>query len=123
MTAKATRKLTVTACSEVKTGETNGKPWTLYEVSAVDEGGHPVEEALKSFTNLPLGEQAEYVVERQEHDKYGPSYLLSPRKRESRAVRELRERVDALEAEVAALKAFVRRRSELNGAGGERCER
>jgi hypothetical protein len=108
----ATRKLTVVSTTVVKTGTgSNGKPWTLYDVTAVGEDGAPIEEKLRSFDELEG--TVEVLIERKEDAKYGVSYTLKlPRGSEGAnppssgarlgpKVDELRARVDALEKQLA----------------------
>jgi hypothetical protein len=77
VSAASTRRLTITASSVLRTGQANGRPWTLHKIEATDEHGKPVEAELKSFHSLPNG-PVDVQVERQEHEKYGVSYLLKP---------------------------------------------
>lgn len=113
-----TRRLTVTSCN-VKfegVGKSSGKPYTLYEVGVLDEAGEPIMEEFKSFDSLPIGELIEYEVEKEEHEKYGVSYLLKlPKGRRAAArpnpladIAALRERVDILERQVASLTGTTR---------------
>lgn len=73
----ATRRLTVTACSPIHTGTgKSGKPYTIYEVFAVDEAGQTVEAKLRSFDPLELNKLVEYDIERREDNRHGTSYTL-----------------------------------------------
>lgn len=75
----ATRKLTVTSCELVKTGETNGREWTLYAVRATNEAGDVVHD-LNAFEELEVGVEKEYVVKKREkvgRFKTFVSYTLS----------------------------------------------
>lgn len=78
------RKLTVTSCNALRSGVgKNDKPWTMYEVFAVDEGGAPVEAKLRSFDPLKLNELVEYEITKREDQRHGTSYTLKkPGKRE-----------------------------------------
>jgi hypothetical protein len=72
-----TRRMNVIDAQEVKNGtDSKGRGWTLYEITAVTPDGAPIDEKLKSFTRL--SGDVEVEVERQEHEKYGVSYLLKP---------------------------------------------
>jgi hypothetical protein len=111
----ATRKLTVIETKPLKSGtSTNGKPWTIYDVTAVGEDGAPIEEKLRSFDELRGTVEVE--IERTEHEKYGVSYTLKLPKgtpgaadpppagaRLGPKVDELRERLDRLEEIVTTL--------------------
>ncbi len=122
----STKRITVITTSVIRTGtSSSGKAWTLYDVTAVDEAGAPIEQKLKSFDNLTGTVDVE--VERTEHEKYGVSFMLKlprgagggggggggdaqPSSAGSRLgpkVDELRVRVDELERQNAALSAAV----------------
>lgn len=101
------RKLTVTGLDAKTSGISNktGKEWTLYEVAALGEDGAPIDARLKTFDgSLAIGELVEYEVERQEHEKYGESFLISkPGGGLKASVDDLRARVERLESLVAQL--------------------
>lgn len=104
----STRKLTPTQVDVATSGEKDGKPWTLYKVAAVDDAGLPIDQTLKSFTNFKVGELIEVEVVRQEHEKYGVSYLLKPAGKGAGlkgSVDELRTRIERLESQVGQLLA------------------
>jgi hypothetical protein len=121
----STRRLTVLETKALKSGTgANGKPWTIYDVTAVGEDGAPIEEKLRSFDELHGTVEVE--IERVEHEKYGVSYTLKlPRgapgaapapsagARPGPQVDELRNRVAALEQIVTTL---VERFNESSGA-------
>lgn len=101
---KTKRKLTVTSCTQKATGTSQkGNAWTLYDVAALDESGEPIEAALKSFEECPLGELLEYEVERQDSTKYGVSFLIK------RVKERLGPRVEALEKGLADALARIER--------------
>lgn len=110
------KKITVIDTTVVKTGTSaSGKAWTLYEVTAVNEDGAPIEAKLKSFDQLEGTVEVE--VERQDDPKWGTSYMLkvpgspnsqpSPGARLGPKVDELRDRLAAAEAELATLRTSV----------------
>lgn len=112
-----TRKLTVTACNPLHSGVgKNNKPWTIFEVFAVDESGATVEAKLRSFDALTLNKLVEYEVERREDARHGTSYMLKkpgrreppvdPRVLELR-ITELRESHEALVERVKAAEDLV----------------
>lgn len=75
----------------------NGGNTTLFEVFATTEDGSYVEEALRSFTELDVGQLLEYEIEPYNHKRWGMSYTLYPPKKETaRRLRELEEQVKAL---------------------------
>jgi hypothetical protein len=92
----------------------NNQPYTIYNVTALGEDGLPIEERLRTFDGeLPLNELIEVEVEKRPDERHGTTYTLSiPGKRSgggggggglAGSVDALRERVDALEARLAAL--------------------
>lgn len=101
------RKLSVTSCEVTHSGTNKkGEPYSIYEVHAVGEDGQPVDEPLKSFAELPIGELREYRIETYDHPRYGRSYTLSLPKAGARLgpkVDQLREDVDDLMRRVKAL--------------------
>jgi hypothetical protein len=119
--AVSTRKINVIETSVIKSGSSDsGKAWTLYDVTATSVEGVPIEEKLKSFEKLD-GE-VEVEIERQEHEKYGVSYMLtkaggggggggggskSAGARLGPKVDELRGRVERLEGMVDAMNSTL----------------
>lgn len=118
MPGKGGRKLMVTSCKVIHEGsDRNQKPYKIYEVFAVDEGGSPVEAKLRSFSQLTLNELVEYEIEEFRSDRHGVSYTLNlPGSGGGRgggqrssglgaSVDDLRVRVDKLERQVSDLLA------------------
>lgn len=69
------KTITIIETSVIKSGQsTSGKPWTLYNVTAVDEAGAPIEEKLVSFDDLRGTVSVE--VARKDDAKYGTSFML-----------------------------------------------
>lgn len=111
------RKVTVTDCQPARRGdgtviEGEGEygPWTLHEIQAVDDTGLPIQERIKCFKALPLGEiTLDFTA--QNHEKYGLSYTVKPLKGQklppvsyaNDAVEMVRESVRMLSERVAAL--------------------
>lgn len=76
----------------------------IYKVRAVREDGSPVEEELRSFQELPIGDLLEYELQRYDHPQYGISWtLIPPKDKLNTRVRKLEERVQALEEQLASL--------------------
>jgi hypothetical protein len=119
----STRKINVVSSRELHSGETNGKPWSIYEIVATTEGGEPIDLTLKSFEQLDGLVDVE--VERQDHEKYGTSYMLkrvgggsggssqAAGARLGPKVDELRDRLDRLEPIVDRLREQVTGLSQL----------
>lgn len=73
------KTLTITSSNLLKEGETNGRSWAIYEIFARDADGNPIDEKLKSFwqpTDKHVGQALVYDVERQDHEKFGVSFLI-----------------------------------------------
>ncbi len=71
------RRLTVTACDPIYSGTNKaGKPFTMYEVFAVDDSGAPVEVKLRAFDLLELNKLVEYEITRRDDARHGTSYTL-----------------------------------------------
>jgi hypothetical protein len=105
-----TRRLTVTSCKPLHSGTSaKGKPWTIFEVFAVDESGSTVEAKLRSFDPLPLNKLTEYKVTKREDRQHGTSYTLElPGKREPPPdPRVLKLRIDEQQTEIEGLKREV----------------
>jgi len=111
MSDAAPRTITVIETTVIKQGTSDsGKPWALREVTAIGENGEPIDLKLKTFDDLKGTVQVE--VERQEHEKFGVSYLLKlPRGSEGShpppAGARLGPKVDAVETRVAQLETDV----------------
>jgi hypothetical protein len=117
------KRITVIDTTVIRSGtSSSGKDWTLYEVTAVDENGAPIEEKLKSFD--ALSGTVEVEVEKDDNPKYGVSYMLKLPKGSAGAsappagarlgpkVDDLRGRVEHLEDQVSGLTRAV---EELRG--------
>lgn len=109
---EAKRKLTIVNREEKASGEKNGNKWTLWKVEVLDEQGQPIDAEFKCFGDPELNVLTEFEVERQEHEKYGVSYMLKGGRDSGggggkgglgASVDALRDRVETLEAAVAAL--------------------
>lgn len=98
MAKKGKRKLKVTGMKPITNIKLrNGGTTTLYEVFAVTPEGGYVEEALRSFQELDVGQVLEYEIEPYNHPIHGMSYTLTPPKKETaRRMRELEEQVAAI---------------------------
>jgi hypothetical protein len=105
------RTITVIETSIIKSGQSStGKPWTLYSVTAVDEGGEPIDEKLVSFDDLKGTVQVD--VAKKDDPKYGVSYTLklaggSPGSNPPPAGARLGPKVDGHEERIAQLETDV----------------
>lgn len=101
-----TRTLTITALDEISSGiSKNDQPWTLWRVTAIDAASNPINAEIKTFQTLPIGEQLTVEVERQDHEKYGTSYLLRSPTHDASSSSTLPDRLARLEERVDALEA------------------
>lgn len=79
---------------------------TLYSVKALDKDGVAIEEALRTFAELPLGKAMEFLVRRYDHPRHGLSWTISrPRENTADRIQKLEQRVSDLTDRVSALEA------------------
>jgi hypothetical protein len=76
----------------------NGHSYTIYDIEAERLNGDPVNAKLRSFEELPVGEELDLHVEQYDGGEHGISYTLS---RKGGSGRE--QRIKDLEARVARL--------------------
>lgn len=94
--------LKIVACRQVYSGHNQrGDSYTIYEVDAAKRDGTLVNEKLRSFTALPIGQEVEVTVTPFESEQWGRSYTLHPKGQArsqgaAASVNELREEVEAL---------------------------
>lgn len=103
---KPTKTIVVTNVSQIRQGRSKGgKPWTLWQITAKDEEGKPIEESLKSFSKLRTGKPIRVFVERQDY-KGDVSYMLEPAGQGGLggAVDELRQRCDDQEVALESMR-------------------
>jgi hypothetical protein len=74
------QRFTIIACTEVYsgTGKSSGKPYSIYEVEALDEAGILVQDRLRSFRDLRLNELLAFNVEHYVHPRQGDTWTLYP---------------------------------------------
>lgn len=110
------RKLTVTSIDREITSGVNEKSgaWSLKAVSVLDASGHAINvigcdgkpATFKTFADLTplIGKLDDFYVKREDHEKYGTSFMLSPKASGLQLkVDALTVRVEQLEAQVAQL--------------------
>lgn len=104
--------ITITGCDVLRSGTgSNGKDWTLYNVTANNPEGQPIAAKLRCFKNLPVGQTIEVEIEDRSTEQYGKEYTLhykgasAPRQQQSgEAVSGDHDaRIKTLETKVAAL--------------------
>jgi hypothetical protein len=99
-----TRKLVITECREERRGETDGREWVRYTVKATKPDGTPIQQPLRSFEALPVGEASELEVK--PHEASGTFTLRRPGRRGGGNAG-LQRRVDEVESNVLELDSRV----------------
>lgn len=98
-----TRKLRVVSYDQIGKTQKNAP---IFKVRAVNEDGSPVEEELRAFQELPVGEVVEYGLKKYVHERWGDSWTLYPPKEKlgtrvtklEETVEELKQRITQLES-------------------------
>lgn len=104
-TEKPTRRLIVRELRQIHKGRTkNGAEYIIWQVIATTPEGRSIDQNLRTFEELPKGEVIECTVERFESQQYGVSFTLKQvgRRHTKDEIKELRQRVEALERAVYA---------------------
>lgn len=101
-------RLKILACRHVYSGRNQrGDEYTIYEVEAANAQGNPINEKLRAFTALPIGQEIDVTVTPYKSEAHGKSYTLHPRNEtgtgRGRQVNELREEMDQLKGMIASL--------------------
>lgn len=118
-------KLRIVGCRQVYAGiNPRGDHYTIFEIDAAKPDGSLVEEKLRAFTALPIGQDAEVTVVPFDSDKWGRSYTLYPKGSRGAGAtaqhNELREMVEELQKRVASLServaALEQQHTRKNGA-------
>ena len=101
-----TRKINVTRTAVLRSGETAGKAWVLYEVFATEVDGTPIDAPLRSFD--PLGGQVEVSFEERTRPARETTYTLKPTSKRRRPGTNGSSENESLEARVARLERQMR---------------
>lgn len=104
--------LKIMACRQVYSGTNpRGDRYTIYEVDAQNMRGETINEKLRSFTALPIGEAVEVEVSVFNSEAHGKSFTLHPKNRrpDQGGSSELGGEVEALRRRVEKLEATVQR--------------
>lgn len=119
--AENTKTLVPVSCEPLsKFKNKNNVDTTIYKVEATDEHGGAIDEELRSFQSLEIGQPQSFRVERYEHEEYGVSYTLYPveaPQQQSPGAR-LGPKVDALRDQVDVLSQRLDAMADAN----ERCD-
>lgn len=103
------RRLIITSCRPVASGEGQHGEWRLHEITATTLDGTPIAARLVAFETFEPGE-VDVLVERQDHATHGVNYRI----RRPRAA--LAGRVDAIERDLRSLTTRIDRLEEGSGA-------
>ena len=75
--ANSLEQIIVSAAREVKRGNNSRGPWVLSELTCTDANGQRFDGKVKTFDLFPAGEPTWASMERDEHPKYGVSYMAT----------------------------------------------
>lgn len=70
------KRMNILACESIHEGQTNGRNWTIYSVTALNEAGEHIDHKLRSFDELPIG-YGLYEITAKEY-KGEQQYTLKP---------------------------------------------
>ena len=104
--------LRIVACQQVYSGlNPKGHRYTIFEIGATKPDGTPINEKLRSFEALPIGDTIEVVVTPFHSEIHGRSFTLHRRVSNNAIahVNELKARVEELSALVESLSDRVDR--------------
>lgn len=108
--------LRILACRQVYSGtNARGDQYTIYEVDAQNQRGEPINEKLRSFTSLPIGQDVEVEVTVFNSERHGKSYTLHPKNKRSsqEQVNQATEKLQRQDEEIAQLKQRVQRLEQV----------
>lgn len=124
--------LKILACRQVYSGRNpRGDDFTIYEVDAANAQGAHINQKLRSFQPLPIGQQVEVTVTPFNSETHGKSYTLHMKGRSgsggtarlnemAEELEELRNRVGTLTGRVDAIEAMVAGRKDSAPPTSER---
>jgi hypothetical protein len=100
--------LRILACRHVYHGKnTRGDEYDIYEIDAAKLDGSSINEKLRSFAILPVGQEIEVTVTPFNSERHGRSFTLQPKGSRAASaqgqINELREQVDMQRAMIASL--------------------
>jgi hypothetical protein len=104
---KKVTRLKIETCTVGYSGVTKNErkePFTIYEITAHRMDGSKVQETLRSFEDLPLGEPVELTVTPFPSEKYGMSYTLALKNKVGNT-----QRLNDLQAQVQDLSERLQR--------------
>src|ERR1700752_4468428 len=111
--------LKILACRQAYQGSRNGSEFVIYEIEAAKPDGQPINQKLRAFTSLPIGQIVEDTVAPYVSEKYGKSFTLYPKNAKSHnfaeAVNELTQVQSNQQAMIAKLAGRVGELERLVG--------
>lgn len=115
-------RLKITDCRQAYVGHSKrGDTFTIYEVKAERPDGREVNEKLRSFSSLPVGQVIEVNVQPYNSEVHGRSFTLYPKGSKGTGataqLNELHERVTALEGKINTIwEEWQLIKRQLNGS-------
>lgn len=114
------KTLKIMACRQVYSGRNGrGDQYTIYEIDAQNEQGITINQKLRSFVPLPIGQTVEVEVTLFNSEQHGKSYTLHPkgatRSNSGQQLNEIREELDQYKGMIASLSERVGRLEVAQG--------
>lgn len=124
--ASQDRTLKIVSCRQVYSGKNQlGHEYTIYEVEAAGQDGRLINEKLRAFRALPIGQVVEVTIEPFHSEQHGKSFTLHPKQSTSPGgaaqLNEAKELLGKLEARVSALEEDTTRlKQEITRLQGQK---
>jgi hypothetical protein len=117
-------RLRILACRQVYHGKNKrGDEYDIYEIDAAKSDGTPINEKLRSFAPLPIGQEIEVTVTAFNSEQHGRSFTLHQKGSRSASataqLNELREQVEMQGEMIAVLVKRVDALELRNGAAAQ----
>lgn len=111
-------RLKILACRQVYSGKNGrGDEYTIYEIDAANMQGSTINEKLRSFSALPIGQDIDVTVTLFNSEQHGKSFTLHPRDRaRTSSTARLNELWEVVEAQKGMIAALSDRVTALEGA-------
>lgn len=114
-------RLRITDCKQIYQGHNKrGDNFTIFEIKATKPNGQPIDEKLRAFTSLPIGQEIDVNVQVYNSEQWGKSFTVYPKGSRSESatgqLNELRDQVVELQDRNVAL---TRRVADLETRVGE----
>src|SRR5689334_5565058 len=106
MSLAGKRRLKITGCKLVRSGESKGTPWYTYEVSAQTPEGEPVPHRLYAWVPVAVMDDLQsFDVYESRHSGFSEYWLRFPRRAAVDPLAAVQARLTALEERLARLEA------------------